>query len=80
VSCPGYLPKLKKWTSGGAKRVQLTRAKSAAMGRNQDRELLFGGAEGQEVLRAFDGILKAAEELLEVGAALDEIDVRGVDD
>ena len=31
-------------------------------------------------MRAFDGILEAAEELLEVGAALDEIDVGGVDD
>jgi hypothetical protein len=41
---------------------------------------LFGGAEGQEVLRAFDGVLEAAEELLEVFAALDEIDVGGVDD
>ena len=40
---------------------------------------LFGGAERKEVLRAFDGVLEAAEELLEVGAALDEIDVGGVD-
>jgi len=31
-------------------------------------------------LGAFDGVLKAAEELLEVFAALDEIDVGGVDD
>jgi hypothetical protein len=41
---------------------------------------LLGGAEGQEVLGAFDGILEAAEELLKVGAALDEVDLRGVDD
>src|SRR5712692_6354793 len=38
------------------------------------------GAEGEEVLGAFDGILEAAEELLEVFAALDEVDVGGVDD
>src|SRR6266849_3400996 len=38
------------------------------------------GAEGEEVVGAFDGILEAAEELLEVFAALDEIDVGGVDD
>jgi len=31
-------------------------------------------------LGAFDGILEAAEELLEVFAALDEVDVGGVDD
>ena len=41
---------------------------------------LFGGAQGEEVLGAFDGILEAAEELLEVFATLDEIDVGGVDD
>src|SRR5580700_3878347 len=44
-----------------------------------EREL-FGGAQGKEVLGAFDGVLKAAEELLEVFAALDEVDVGGVDD
>jgi len=37
-------------------------------------------AEGEEVLRAFDGLLKAFEEELEVVAALDEVDVRSVDD
>ena len=42
--------------------------------------LLFGGAEGEEVLGAFDGFLEAAEEKLEVVAALDEVDVGGVDD
>jgi len=31
-------------------------------------------------LGAFDGVLEAAEKLLEVFAALDEIDVGGVDD
>jgi len=31
-------------------------------------------------LSAFDGVLEAAEELLEVFAALDEIDVGSVDD
>jgi len=41
---------------------------------------LFGGAEGEKVLGAFDGVLEAAEELLEVFATLDEIDVGGVDD
>jgi hypothetical protein len=30
-------------------------------------------------LRAFDGVLKAAQELLQVGAAFHEIDVGGVD-
>src|SRR5712692_7000215 len=37
-------------------------------------------AEGEEILGAFDGILEAAEEELEVVAALDEVDVGGVDD
>src|SRR5580704_2460024 len=41
---------------------------------------LFEGAEGEEVLRAFYGFLQAAEELLEVFAALDEVDIGGVDD
>ncbi len=41
---------------------------------------LLGRAEGEEVLGAFDGLLEAAEKLLEVVAALDEIDVRGIDD
>jgi len=41
--------------------------------------LLFG-AEGEEVLGAFDGFLEAAEKELEVVAALDEVDVGGVDD
>ena len=41
---------------------------------------LVGGAQGEEVLGAFDGILEAAEELLEVFAAIDEVDVGGVDD
>src|SRR5260370_161447 len=45
-----------------------------------DYDLLLGSAEGEEVLRAFDGFLEAAEEELEVFAALDEVDVRGVDD
>jgi hypothetical protein len=40
--------------------------------------MLFGGAEGQEVLRAFDGFLQAAKELLEVFAAFDEVDVGGI--
>ena len=45
-----------------------------------DGRELFGGAEGKEVLRAFDGVLEAAEELLEISAAFDEVDVGGVDD
>src|SRR5213080_1888109 len=40
---------------------------------------LFGGAERQEVLRTFDRILEPPEKLLQVVAALDEIDLRGVD-
>ncbi len=40
---------------------------------------LFGGAEGEEILRAFYGVLEAAEELLEVGAAFYEVDFGGVD-
>src|SRR6266436_3400795 len=43
-------------------------------------EFLFRGAEGEEVLGAFDGFLKAAQEKLEVVAALDEVNVRRVDD
>src|SRR6266436_5812114 len=38
------------------------------------------GAEGEEVLGAFDGFLEAAKEELEVVAALDEVNVRSVDD
>src|SRR5260370_42277838 len=38
------------------------------------------GTEGKEVLGAFDGFLEAAKEELEVVAALDEVDVRSVDD
>src|SRR5467141_3547837 len=38
------------------------------------------GAEGEEVLGAFDGFLEAAEEELEVVATLDEINVGSVDD
>jgi len=38
-------------------------------------EKLFGSAEGEKILRAFDGLLEAAKELLEVLAALNEIDV-----
>src|SRR6266581_1327835 len=43
-------------------------------------EFLFGGTEGEEVLGALDGFLKATEEKLEVVAALDEVNVRRVDD
>src|SRR6266851_344273 len=39
-------------------------------------EFLFGCAEGEEVLGAFDGFLEAAQEKLEVFAALDEVNVR----
>src|ERR1700721_2778285 len=46
---------------------------------NGERKL-FGGAEGEEVLSAFDGVLEATEELLEVFAALDKVDVGSVDD
>src|SRR5260370_1046493 len=45
-----------------------------------DYDLLLGSAEGEEVLGAFDGFLEAAQEELEVLAALDEVDVGGVDD
>ncbi len=43
-------------------------------------EFLFRGAEGKEVLGALDGFLEATKQKLEVFAALDEINVRGVDD
>src|SRR6266571_1528589 len=43
-------------------------------------EFLLRGAEGEEVLGALDGFLEAAQEKLEVVAALDEVNVRGVDD
>src|SRR5215472_13526619 len=42
--------------------------------RNERMEDSLRGAEGEEVLGALDGILKAAEELLQVVAALDEVD------
>src|ERR1700691_3793434 len=41
--------------------------------------VLFGSAQGEEVLRAFDRVLQTAQELLEVGTALDEVNIRGVD-
>jgi len=40
---------------------------------------LHGGAEGEEILGALDGVLEAAEELLEVGAAFYEVDFGSVD-
>src|SRR5438094_6786231 len=40
---------------------------------------LLRAAERQEILRALDRILQAAQELLEIGAALDEVDLRSVD-
>src|SRR5229473_5411256 len=43
-------------------------------------ERLLGGAEWEEVLGPFDGLLEALEEELEVFAALDEVDVGSVDD
>src|ERR1700682_2038175 len=45
----------------------------------QNKKQLFR-AEGEEILGAFDGLLEAAEEELEVFAALDEVNVGGVDD
>src|SRR6266478_836316 len=41
---------------------------------------LFRRSQREEILRAFDGILQAPEELLQVGAAFYEIDVGGIDD
>src|ERR1700740_1297625 len=38
----------------------------------------LGGAEGEEILGAFYGVLEAAEELLQVGAAFHEVDFGGV--
>ena len=40
---------------------------------------LLRGAQGQEILRAFNGILQAAQELLQIVASFDEINLRGVD-
>src|SRR6202158_3555362 len=45
----------------------------------QNKKQLFR-AEGEEILGAFNGLLEAAEEELEVFAALDEVNVGGVDD
>ncbi|SRR6266581_5995138 len=42
-------------------------------------DVQFAGAEGEEVLGALDGVLEAAKQKLEVFAALDEVDLRGVD-
>src|SRR5215471_2956858 len=47
--------------------------------RNERMEDSLRGAEGEEILGAFDGVLQAAEELLQVVAALDEIDLRSID-
>jgi len=41
----------------------------------QRKKRIIRRLRGEEVLSAFDGVLEAAEELLEVFAALDEIDV-----
>src|ERR1700688_3082395 len=41
---------------------------------------LVGCAQREEILRALDRLLQAAQELLEVGVAFDEIDFRGIDD
>src|SRR5580692_3215693 len=48
---------------------------------HQTREgcCLLGGAQREEVLRALDRLLQAAQKLLKVGVALDEIDFRGID-
>jgi len=51
-------------------------AKGTALQRQTGR--LFGGAEGEEILGAFDGFLEAAEELLEVFAAFDKVDVGSI--
>ena len=40
--------------------------------------MLFGGAEGEEVLGAFDGFLEAAQQLLQIFAAFDEVYVGGI--
>src|SRR5260370_27139046 len=37
-------------------------------------------SEGKEILCPFDGVLEAAEELLEIGVAIDEVNVRSIDD
>ena len=44
------------------------------------RSNLLRSPERQEVLRALDWFAQAAEKLLEIGVAFDEIDFRGVDD
>src|SRR4249920_216558 len=44
------------------------------------RAALIRATERQEVLRAFDRFLQATKELLQIFAALDEIDFGGVDD
>src|SRR6266699_2512714 len=43
-------------------------------------EFLFRGTEGEEVLGSFDRLLEAVQEKLKVFAALDEVNVRRVDD
>src|SRR5258707_14362563 len=47
--------------------------------RRSDVRRSLGGSQWQEILRAFYGILQAAEELLQVGAAFYEVDFGGVD-
>src|SRR6266849_703068 len=37
-------------------------------------------SEGKKILRPFDGVLEAAKQLLEIGVAIDEINVRSIDD
>src|SRR2546427_9689316 len=37
-------------------------------------------SEGKKILCPFDGVLEAAKELLQIGVAIDEINVRSIDD
>jgi hypothetical protein len=42
--------------------------------------LVVGWTQWEKILRTLDRLLQAAQELLEVGVALDEIDFRSIDD
>src|ERR1700730_5375216 len=45
-----------------------------------DPQVLFACAQWEEVLRALDRLLQAAQKLLKIGIAFDKIDFRSIDD
>src|SRR5262249_51742530 len=85
VVSPGDLEVLRRWLLAALQDAEPQPEAGIPTARQQSTESskaceLFGSPQRQEVLSAFDRILQASEQLLKVGAALDEVDVGGVDD